>query len=494
MDPDVIVQKLIRKQRRWRTLVGLNVAIAWTLALLFVVFVNAISARKYGRWDFSEARLYALSEASIQLIQDLNVRIDVTVFFQRGDALFHDVDNLLREYQYHSPLLRIEYVDPDRNLARAEELARVHGVDSPNVVIFHHNDRRQILSASDLIEYDFTGMRQGLGPARARFRGEQAFSSAIHHVTLETLPVVYFLSGHGERRIDNFDPVVGYSSIARRMRQNNIELQTLVLGEVRDIPDTADALVIAGPTRRISQPELDLIHGYLARSGRVMMLLDSQTRTGLESVLERWGVLLDDDVVIDPARTLTGREVFVTSYGLHPITAGIRGVTTIFYSPRSVFPLESQQTGASDQADKPFVSVLASSSDTSWAERNPELVPMRFDPGIDRRGPIPIAVAVERGPVPGIDVQIRSARLVVFGDSAFAANGALTGGDEEFFLQAMNWLLDREQWLAIAPREIDEIRLVLNRRQIRRLSVWTVGIMPGVALVLGVLVWVRRRK
>ncbi len=487
------VQKMIRRRRRWKTWVGFNVLFSWLLALALLILVNAISFRTYGRWDLSDARLYALSEASIQMLEGVTDRIDVVVFFQRDNPLFHDVDNLLREYQYRSPMLRVEYVDPDRSLARAEELAHVHGVETPNVLVFYRHGRRRILSADDIMEYDFRGVRQGLGPARARFRGEQAFSSAIHHVTQDVMPKIYFLSGHGERRIDNFDPFVGYSSIARRLRQQHIELETLVLGEVSDIPEDADALIIAGPTRRISQPELDLIHDYLGRSGRVMMLLDAQTRTGLASVLRRWGVVLVDDVVIDPARTLTGREVFVTDYGLHPITGGIRGLTTIFYNPRSVSPLDDQAT-PSDQADKPFVSVLASSSETSWADANPDQTPLRYDPGIDRRGPIPIAVAVERGPVPGIDVQIRSARLVVFGDSAFASNAALTGGDEEFFLQAVNWLLDREQWLAIAPRDVDEIRLVLNRRQIRQLIVWVTGVFPGVAAVLGLLVWMRRRQ
>lgn len=485
---------MIRRRRRWQAWVGVNALFAWGLALALVVLLNAISARVYGRWDWSAARLYALSDATIEMLDAMTDRVDVIVFFQRGDALFHDIDNLLREYQYRSPMLRVEYVDPDRNLARAEELARLHGIEGPNVVVFHHQERRRILSASDIMEYDFTGVRQGLGPARSRFRGEQVFSSAIHHVTQETQPTVYFLSGHGERRIDNFDPFVGYSSIARRLRQQNIELDSLVLGEASDIPEDADALVIAGPSRRISQPELDLIHDYLQRSGRVMILLDAQTRTGLASVLDRWGVALGDDIVIDPARTLTGREVFVTDYGLHPITTGIRGLTTIFYSPRSVAPLDDRRATPSDQADKPFVTILASSSEASWADTNPDQVPLRFDPDVDRRGPIPIAVAVERGPVPGIDVQIRSARMVVFGDSAFASNAALTGGDEEFFLQAMNWLLDREQWLAIAPRDVDEIRLVMNRRQIQQLVGWVVGVVPGSVALLGVLVWMRRRQ
>ena len=493
MEKAQTTEKRERQRGRWRALVRLNVGISVVLSLLLVLLLNLLSAQYYFRSDISAQHLYRLSPQTESLLQELTEPVDVIVFFERGEALFHDIDNLLREYQYRAPMLRVEYVDPDRNIGRAEELARRFGVEQPNVVIFHHDGRSRELTATDIMELDFTHVRERRGPARARFRGEQAFSSAIHFITQTALPSVYFLSGHGQRRIDNFDRFVGYSDIAHRMRVNNIELETLLLSEAHGIPEDAAALVIAGPTRRLSQPELDLINDYLERSGRVMLLLDSMTRTGLEPLLRRWGVVLGDDVIMDPGRSLTGREIFVTDYGLHPITAGVRGLTTVFYNPRSVLPVNETERPAADQADKPHVSVLAQSSAASWAETNPDQVPVRFDPGIDRPGPIPLAVAVERGPVPGIDVQIRSTRLVVFGDSGFVSNAALTGGDEDLFMRSLNWLLDRDELMTIASREIDELRLVLSQQQQRWLHLWVLGALPGAVALCGLLVWSRRR-
>lgn len=494
MDAQAISQKSIRQRRRWRVAVGLNVSLSLALAVLLVGLLNGLSARYYLRTDISRAGIYTLSDQTRYLLGSLTNAVDVIVFFQRGEEIYHDVESLLREYQYLSPMLRVEYVDPDRNLARTEELARRFEVNEPNVIIFHHEGRSRILTETDIMQYDFSGVRDGMAPARAYFTGEQAFTSAIHGVTQARRPQVYFLSGHGERRIDNFDPFVGYSSIAKRMQRDNMDLAVLVLGETPRIPEDADALIIAGPNRRISQPELDLIHAYLEQSGRVMMLVDSMTRTGLETVLARWGVMLGDDVVIDPNRTLTGRELFLTEYGLHPITDRIRGVTSVFYMPRSVEPLPRQTATTSDQADKPHVTVLAATSEAGWAERDPDQTPLRFDPDVDRPGPISVAVAVERGPVPGIDVQIRSTRMVVFGDSGFVSNGGLTGGDEDFFMGAFNWLLDRDELMAVAPRSVEQVRLVLDKHQIRQL-LWLVVVgMPTAAAALGGLVWWRRRR
>lgn len=487
-------RRVLRQRGRWRFAIRLNVTASLVLAFALILLINLLASRQYARVDWSARPLFALSPQSKSLLQEIERPVDVWVVLQRGHDLRQDVEQLLREYQLHSRFLQPEFIDPDRNLARTEELARRYEIDETNVIVFRHDGRQHVLAASDLMEYDFSGVRQGLAPARARFRGEAAFSTALYAVTQARSPVVYMVSGHGERRLDNFDPYVGYSQIAKRMTREHVEWRELLLGEARQIPDDAEALIIAGPTRRFAQPELDLLHAYLERSGRMLVLLDSLTHTSMESLLARWGVRVGDDMVIDPARTFTGRELFVTEYGSHPITQRVRGITSVFYSPRSVEPLPRANAVAASEADKPHVTVLAKSSEEGWAENDPTRGPVRFDAGVDRPGPIGVAVAVERGPVPGIDVQIQSTRMVVFGDSAFVSNGGLTGGDEDFFMSALNWLLDREEMMGIAPRDIDAIKLVMDRHASRRLLAWVLAGLPGMVMLVGLMVgWLRRR-
>jgi ABC-type uncharacterized transport system involved in gliding motility auxiliary subunit len=104
-------------------------------------------------------------------------------------------------------------------------------------------------------------------------------------------------------------------------------------------------------------------------------------------------------------------------------------------------------------------------------------------------------VAVERGAMEEmLDVEIRPSRMVVFGDSDFVSNGALTGGDQDLFMSALNWLLDREELMAIAPKPIEQIKLSLTRKQLARLFWINTAGVPAVAAVAGLLVWLRRRK
>ena len=83
---------------------------------------------------------------------------------------------------------------------------------------------------------------------------------------------------------------------------------------------------------------------------------------------------------------------------------------------------------------------------------------------------------------------------VVVGDAAIWANGPLQSlGNRDFAALCMNWLLDRQQSMAIGPRSISEYRLNLTPPQMRLLNGVLLGALSGGVLTLGFLVWARRR-
>ena len=116
-------------------------------------------------------------------------------------------------------------------------------------------------------------------------------------------------------------------------------------------------------------------------------------------------------------------------------------------------------------------------------------------PGDNPERPISLGVAIERGASQTmLDVQIKPSRMVVFGDSDFVSNGSMVGGNEDLFMSALNWLLEREELIAIAPKPIEEVKLSLSRGDLRKLFWINVTGIPAVAMVLGLMVWARRRK
>ena len=148
------------------------------------------------------------------------------------------------------------------------------------------------------------------------------------------------------------------------------------------------------------------------------------------------------------------------------------------------------------EEDRARVSVLAATGDEGWVEHDLSQDPPRYDEGTDQRGPVSVAVAVEKGPV-GVDVKIQPTRLVIVGDSYFVSNAAMrsgVGGNASFFLSAWNWLVERESLLTVAPRPPLELRLEMNDKQWTQALLLTVVMSPSVILLLGICVWLKRRR
>lgn len=490
------------RHRGWRFATGVNVLASVLLAGLIVVMLNYLSYRHHVRWDLSRSDYYRLSGKTTSLLSSLDAEVNVVVFFQKNHELFNDIRRVLKEYEYAATSVRklklhIEFVDPDRDLTRVRELKQKYDLKDTNMIVFESANRRKYIEFKSIVEYDYELAGQQIMKRTVGFKAEQLFSSAIQSVTQATWPIVYFLAGHGERDLDETKPS-GYSDVARLMRRDNMEIKPLFLAERRVIPKDASAIVVAGPDRKLSAAEVDVLSKYLERSGRMLFLMDPSdppAAAGLDKLLKTWGVKLSPEVAM--GATLTGRELIVSQYGDHPITRNLKKIVTMFYMPRVIEPEAAPSDSPDALVDKPNVSVLVSNTVQDWAEANLKENPPRYDPGVDRRGPVSIAVAVEKGQVGGIEVEIKPTRLVVLGDSYFVSNGALSsgvGGNVDLFMSALNWLVEREALMGIAPKAPGMLQLEMNQTQKRVAFLVIVGIPAASMALLGFMIWLRRRR
>jgi ABC-type uncharacterized transport system involved in gliding motility auxiliary subunit len=146
---------------------------------------------------------------------------------------------------------------------------------------------------------------------------------------------------------------------------------------------------------------------------------------------------------------------------------------------------------------------LAATSPTAWGERGLRAgtIP-RYDPGIDTR-PLPgmepadrlgVAVAAERVSVrDNLPFSVRGGKLVVLGTGDLVTNARVDRGNLAFFLNAVNWCVDRDRQLSIPPRPVERFQLSLSAADFSRLRYTLLLGLPGAALLLGLLVhWTRR--
>ena len=86
------------------------------------------------------------------------------------------------------------------------------------------------------------------------------------------------------------------------------------------------------------------------------------------------------------------------------------------------------------------------------------------------------------------------ARIVVFGDADFASNAYFDlSGNGDLFLNAVSWLAEEEDLIAIRPKSPDTRRVTMTFSQARSIFFFTVVILPAIVFITGLSVWWRRR-
>lgn len=501
-EDEKLARRRIWQTRRRKVAIGLNTGTAIILTVILWGMINYLSARHYKRVDVSKSDYYKLSEKSLVVLASLTNEVNVTVLFQVNHDLYNDVENLLEEYTTRSKKLTVEKIDPNRDQGRAKQLRDEYELSEANVVVVRSGDRRVYLTEKDLGEYRKADSRMiGVKSERIGFNGEGVFTAALMEVTNPDKPVVYFLVGHGERDIEVYEESSqGYSYVAKVLQRDNIDVRKLELGD-EGVPVDCAALVVAGPQVELSTTEIEAMREYLANGGSVLVALDLLRKTGLEPLLSEWGVIVARDFVVDPKKTRFEGEVYVTQYAEHPITQKMDGTASVFIRPRALVPVKFPEAANGKPEDQPRFTHLASCSPEGWAESDMETSPPVFDSETDIKGAICIAAAVEKGGLAvrtddekeEVAVSLDSTRLVVVGDSQFASNGVRSGGSLVFFLNAINWLIERDELIAIPPKPMEKMKIVMETRDLNKLVLAATMGLPGMVAILGAMVWSRRR-
>jgi len=294
-----------------RLVISANVLVQIFAILALVVVANWLVSRHYIRLDWTKSGYYKISDKTQQALGALTEPVKIIVYLQPSaesdleEKIFQDVRHLLTEFKFYGQdKLQIEYVDPDRDLARAKQVVEEYKFDvrEPALVIFAHGSRNKYVSKDEMVELE-GGTEYGEPPRIKAFKAEGAFLSAIQTVTEGEPPTIYFLTGHGERDPESFDQHTGYSTLATYIKRDNLKVTKWNWQEQQALPTNANAIVIAGPHKKFSTGEQAALDQYLKNRGRVLVMLDPKTEIGLETFLKKWGVQADDDLVIRKVRT-----------------------------------------------------------------------------------------------------------------------------------------------------------------------------------------------
>ena len=469
-----IVEYFRRRQARYGAVATVGVLVA----LAIVVAVNYLASRQNKRWDLTASRQNSLSEQTVKVLQSLTAPVKFTVFDKQTEL--ERFRGRLTEYSYNSPQVSVDYIDPDTRPIVAREFD---------------------IQAYGTVVIDYMGKRE-----RVTSDTEQDLTNGLIKAMSTMERKVYFLQGHGEKE-PNRTERDGYSAVSGSLRRDNYMVERLVLAQMKEVPDDATVVLIAGPTTDLLDTEAEAIRRYLARAGKLMVMVDpllgpqAAPMPNLEGIVKEWGVTLGNNVVVDLSGATNDPSIAVAAtYPMHAITERF-ATLTIYPLARSINPVEGGVNGRTAQT-------IVETSRQSWAEAN--LASLSGEAGVsmdeasgDKVGPVPLGAVVSSASEPPSANPSKPAtgetlkpetRMVVLGDSDFPSNAyAGVPGNMNFFANAISWLAQQESLIAIRPTEAQDRRVTMTVRQQTGVFWASIVVMPALVFLAGIYTWWRRR-
>jgi len=470
--------------------VGVLLAIAY-LSALFPV-----------RVDMSSSGQFSLAPQTVNMLHRLERPVHVTFFH---NPMMRETVELYKLMVANSNgKVTLELYDPMLNPAQA----RRRGVEFAGTAIMESEGRRLVVN----------------GPT------ETDIANGILRVSQSVQQQVCFLDGHQEpdpfslESHDHSEGDVGHthglgSKLVVHQRHGmakarhgleslNYEVRKVVLVNSQVSLDTCALLVVAGPRLALLPQEVRAIGAYLDQGGNALFMLDPFIKTGLEPLLLDFGIVVDDDIVIDETSHFWTdvSAPAVTQYNLHQVTQDLP--LTFFPGARSLSPTPERVASV-------MVRPLINTSERSWADHDPDRA--EFDPERNQRGPQTIMVAANRRPefVAPAEAVLRElrgekpmqpepgsaskkvdkpSRVIVVGDSDFATNSFYNVmGNGKLFLNTVNYLAARENLIGIEPRTFDRPQVNLTNQQMKGTFFLSMVLIPALMALIGVAVWWRQR-
>jgi len=492
---DVAIAKPVR-----RFGIGVNVLLQCVLAVIILGFVNYLGIRHYKRWDLTRGNDYTLSSTTTNFVESLDEPMQLVVAFSRGSALGQDVSALVAEYQRRAPKkIEILQIDPARDSDKLREITRDHGLEiGENGVIVISGERSRMVGASEMIYAPKNNQRRLAAgptqPTKIEFYGEDAITSAMISVSEGSRRTLYILAGKGKlRRSDQGTALDKLEAFARRQNARIVPLQ---IENAETIPDDADGIILVNALYDLTDREVQMVRDYWERRrGGVLCLLNPDgTTPRLNSFLAENGIRPRIDRVMYASSTGTGskKEFSVQSQfvPVHSMTKQVWGVVTTFAGETQSLQVDE----GSEELQKRTIEVkpLLEAANRYWGEtkfreRLPTLGPEDHSP------PIYVAASAELGALADERLRIDSSRMVVVGNATLIDPDIQISSNYDFVGMALNWILDREELIGIAPKIKQRHQISLTPEQHQRIF-WIVAItLPGTVMAFGFFVWSLRR-
>ena len=453
-----------------------NIIIQLIVVLAIILVANLISNSLYFRLDFTEDDRYTFSQATEDVLDELNGVITIKAYFSEDLPAQllkskQDFKDQLVEYETRSGgNIVFEFINPNES-EETEREAQQQGI-SPVMINVQERDQVQQLRAymgAVLKMDDRTEIIPLIQPGAGL---EYSLTTAIKKISITDKPKLGLIQGYGEPTL---------AAMPQLLEQLNVlyEVEEFQIKDKDAVPSYYRSLIWVNPTDSISAVDFTKLDEYLNNGGGLFLayanvegdlqqgLLSKTTDVGVKGWLSRKGITIGDNFVIDAncaSVNVQQRQGFftinsqvqfpyfpqVTSFEDHPITNGLEGIMLPFVSSIS---FNSADTAAS------FVPLIYSSEQSGLVTPPTYIdIQKKWKDSDFVAGPQVLAAGLVTG----------DSKIAVVTNGSFVVNGEgqrpqqLSADNVNFAANSVDWIADDTGLIdlrtkGITSRPLDQI-------------------------------------
>jgi hypothetical protein len=469
---------LLRKLSRW-IWVGIGISI-FSMILFF-------SQKHFVRYDLHGKRSSILSRELVTTLKELRSPVEIYVLLpSQDDELMQDVvypvRRLLRECIAICPqFLKVHCVN-------ASQLSAVLKTQMPGQSFNLENYSLWLLSNGSCRSLDGKKLYHLRAGGHLEFCGESELYFQLKALQTVLKKKIYFLTGHGEVSLRSTHMTRGLSWATSFLEKNCYLVEELNLTQGGEIPEDANAIVIAGALSPLLKAEVDRLENYLEdRAGRLLVCLAPLCPHGMEWLFFHRGIWVDPHLMADrnPEDRLPSNEIVVKRFADHEATKLVfqQGLGILMDCVQAVQP----DIGAPLLDHQTVIPLLWSSDNAYLLEgetlRDGEEKITAQQVQESKFGLLPLGSLSERGSGSGLGVALDHGKMAVVGNVDAITNGHIQSlGNRYFLLGLMQYLLNDGTSPSLSSVEVSEYRLQMTRTQMQKC--WKIFLMPIIGVLL----------
>lgn len=488
-----LTEQMIQK-RRWtisRNMISTSVFSTGMIAIVvaLTVVVNLIASalpETYTQIDATSQKLYSITKDTEKYLDTL--KDDVTLYVMvNKNSKDDNVDRTLQKYASASKHVKVKYVDPNVSPTFASKYTD-SDVTSNSIIVVCGDRSKVIDYNSDIYEYSYDS---SYNYSVTGYDCEGQVTAAIQYVTSESTTNVYELTGHDESTLSG-----DFSEVFQKRFMN---VGSLSLLTVDAIPEDCQALFITAPQSDLSEDDLSKLSQYLGNGGKIYLSIDYSKwndLTNFKKLLSDNNIETTESLLAETDRSYYYQSPFYLLPNVEntEVSSSVAGMTQVFV-PYSV---GLTYTGEDDSNVTSFMTT----SDTTIAKAAANIAAVQSQADAaniasaqdgDTQGQYSLGIMVTNE---------NGGELCVLGSAMMctdSANQIVSGHNATLFNGIVNALVttddgNSDNAVVIAAKDYTVSNLTVSANAMLVYGILWGIFMPIVLIIIGIIVWARRRK